>query len=213
MSLSLKQVPLLFLPPVVVQLWHGLHRSIARVVAQRRIAAHSRLHLACGDHLLVGWANVDMHGPRHVIRWDLTRALPIATASMDFVYSEHFIEHIDRHQAERLLRECRRVLKPGGVLRVSTPSLRVLVDEYDAGRVLGWQDMGWTPATPCQLLNEGMRMWGHQYIFDAPELEGLMRGAGFSQIVARPWRQSPHDALANLECRPYHGELIYDCSA
>jgi predicted SAM-dependent methyltransferase len=213
MSQSYERVPLLLLPPVLVQAWRALHRVVARAVARRRIAAFSRLHLACGDHLLDGWANVDMHGPSRVIRWDLTRPLPVATASMDYVYTEHFIEHIERRQAERLLRECRRVLKPGGVLRLSTPSLRVLVDDYAAGRTRGWEDMGWTPSTPCQLINEGMRMWGHQFVFDAAELEGLLRDTGFAQVAPRPWRGSPHEALANLECRPHHDELIYDCSA
>lgn len=204
---------LLLVPPLLVNLYRSLARALAGPLARRRIGAFSRLHLACGDHLLDGWANVDMHGPARVIRWDLTRRLPVASASMDYVYSEHFIEHIEPRHAERLVRECRRVLKPGGVLRVSTPSLSVLVDEYAAGRVLAWQDMGWTPATPCRLINEGMRMWGHQFVFDATELEALLHSAGFSQVVPRAWRASPHAALSGLECRPYHGELIYDCSA
>jgi len=174
------------------------------------LAAHSRLHLGCGGNVMPGWANVDAEGGPGVIAWDLRKPLPAADATFDYVFSEHFIEHVTRDEALRLLRECVRVLKPGGVLRTSTPDLRKLIEEYQAGRLDEWRDMQWLPGTPCKLLNEGMRLWGHQFVYDEPELRLLLAEAGFAAVERVTWRESGHEALRAIECRPLHAEIIVE---
>ena len=67
-----------------------------------------------------------------IIRWDLRMGIPFDAGSFDVVYHSHFLEHIDQQFAPGLLRECHRVLKPGGVLRVVVPDLELLVSEYQA---------------------------------------------------------------------------------
>jgi predicted SAM-dependent methyltransferase len=201
----------MLLPPVLTRAAAWLSRLATDAIARKRIAGHDKLHLACGRNRMAGWANVDLQGPPAVIRLDLTRALPVVSDRMACVYSEHFIEHIEQAAAARLLRECHRVLKPGGVLRLSTPSLTVLVDHYRAGRTDYWVDMNWKPASPAHLLNEGLSLWGHRFVYDAPALEAMLRDAGFTTIERREWRQSPFPAMAGIECRSFHGELIYDC--
>jgi predicted SAM-dependent methyltransferase len=198
-------------PPVLTAVLGRGRALLNDAVARRRTGQLDRLHLACGTNVMAGWANVDLEGPAAVIKLDLMRPLPLASGSMRYVYNEHFIEHIPRESAEQLLKECHRVLRPGGVFRVSTPDLATLVKEYASGRLGFWGDMHWTPDSPCRMLNEGMRWWGHQFLFDAPELERSLRGAGFSSIKAVAWRQSEHEALRGIECRPFHNELIYDC--
>lgn len=201
----------MLLPPVLSQPLSVLMRLASDELARLRLRNHDKLHLACGRNPLRGWANVDLDGPRGIIKLDLTRRLPIASDSMSLVYSEHFIEHIGHRDVQRLLGECHRVLRPGGVLRVSTPDLRQLISEYESGRLDYWADMNWKPATPAQLLNEGLRHWGHQFLFDAAELESLLASSGFSRVERRRFHESPHVGLAGLESRPFHGELIYDC--
>lgn len=184
--------------------------TIARASAQ--LAKESRLHLGCGGNVLAGWANLDLDGAAPVIRWDLTQRIPAAKDHFDYVYSEHFIEHIRFDEARTLLRDCHRFLKPGGTLRLSTPSLEKLVDEYRSGRLSEWDDMGWRPSSPARLLNEGMRLWGHQFVYDLAELQALLRDCGFARIEQVGWRQSSHDALRNLESRPHHDELIVEAT-
>ena len=199
-------------PPLLTRALAGLSRIVTDAIARLRLAPYKRLHLACGSNIMTGWANVDLVGPPKVIRLDLTRALPIVSASVSFIYSEHFIEHIPRHAVACLVRECHRVLEAGGVLRLSTPDLKELIAQYHAGRLDYWGDMDWKPASPAQLINQGMRLWGHQFVFDQAELEAVVREAGFSKIEPRAWRESPHEALTALECRAFHGELIYECT-
>lgn len=211
MRYRLSQLPGFLLPPIVLRPLTALYRLGQSSIARTRVGSLRKLHLACGRNVMPGWANLDIEGPWSVIKHDLTRRLPVASESMDVVYSEHFIEHIEKRHAEALVRDCCRVLRPGGVLRVSTPDLRRLVDEYLAGRLDYWHDMNWKPASPADLLNEGLGLWGHQFVFDTAELEALLKRAGFSRVERRGWRESPHPEVANLECRPFHGELIYDC--
>jgi len=60
--------------------------------------------------------------------YDLTN-LPIKDIednTYDGIYSEHFIEHIEREQGIALFNECMRILKPGGVLRTVWPSMEIV---------------------------------------------------------------------------------------
>jgi SAM-dependent methyltransferase len=65
-----------------------------------------------------------------VVAHDLTRGVPFPEASFDVVYHSHVLEHFHRDAAERFLRECRRVLRPGGVLRVAVPDLEQMARLY-----------------------------------------------------------------------------------
>ena len=160
--------------------------------------------------MLPGWTNVDVGGGSGVVRHDLTQPFPLPSETVKLVYSEHFIEHIARDQALSLLKECRRVLAPGGVLRLSTPDLRKLLAEYSASRITEWSDVGWLPSTPCRMVNEGMRAWGHQFVYDFDELTLLFSEAGFPHVTRAAWRESRHSGLEGLECRPFHGEIIVE---
>ena len=67
---------------------------------------------------------------QNVVCWDLRRGIPFPDRTFDGVYHCHVLEHIDREDAPGFLRECFRVLKPQGILRVVVPDLEVLAREY-----------------------------------------------------------------------------------
>jgi SAM-dependent methyltransferase len=116
-----------------------------------------RLHLGCGPVTPVGWVNVDYFIGARLARlpllgrmlrrltatdWstgilihDLRRPLPWADRSAAAIYSGHTLEHLTREEGRRFLAECRRVLRPGGVLRIAVPDLRAIVDAYTKGHV------------------------------------------------------------------------------
>jgi predicted SAM-dependent methyltransferase len=170
-----------------------------------------RLHLGCGSNLMPGWLNVDLDTPG-AIDWDLSRPIPLPTGSIRFIYSEHFIEHITREQGLAHLRECHRLLGKGGVLRISTPDLRALAEQYLSGNLDEWIEAHWRPETPARLLNEALRSWGHQFVYDEAELFNALRVVGFALVRRVLWRQSDHPALRNLETRPFHRDLIVEAT-
>ena len=61
--------------------------------------------------------------PHHYLEHDSAEPYPCADATFDWAFSEHLLEHLTPDQAVAWLSEVRRVLKPGGLLRVTTPNL------------------------------------------------------------------------------------------
>jgi predicted SAM-dependent methyltransferase len=89
------------------------------------------LNLGCGHRYHPAWINVDFHstGPG-VISHNLYCPLPFADNIYDYVYHSHVLEHFPRRFAPVFLRECFRVLKPDGVIRVVVPDLEKLARLY-----------------------------------------------------------------------------------
>ena len=168
-----------------------------------------KLHLGSGKIRLNGWLNVDLEAPEADLHLDLRNPLPFESESVEYIFNEHFIEHITREEAISFLKECNRILKPNGVIRLSTPNLKFLVECYLAQNINEWGDL-WRPASPCHMMNEGMRFWGHQFLYDAEELINLMSDSGFMYLKFARWRKSNINELTNLENRPFHKELIVE---
>ena len=89
------------------------------------------LNLACGTRYHPAWVNVDLNsrGPG-VIPCDLRQGLPFTDNSFDVVYHSHLLEHFSKAFAPVFLRDCFRVLKIGGIIRVVTPDLEQIVRVY-----------------------------------------------------------------------------------
>ena len=198
--------------PILKDLWHGIRRTVTRPSVRRRLEGHTRLHLACGNNVLEGWANIDLRNSTKVIGWNLTDPLPVRSGTVRLVFCEHFIEHIAPKEATSLLAECRRSLGVDGVLRLSTPNLRKVISEYSSGRIDEWTDVGWTPDTPCQMVNGAFRLWEHKFVYDVEELKRILVEAGFHKVTEVAWHESTTAALRELECRPFHGEIILEAS-
>jgi len=72
-----------------------------------------------------------IHNLRHgFILWNLIKGIPFSDETFDVVYHSHVLEHIEKETAPRFLRECFRVLKRGGILRVVVPDLEALARRY-----------------------------------------------------------------------------------
>lgn len=89
------------------------------------------VNLGCGTRFHPDWVNIDIaaHSPA-VIAHNLRRGIPLRDTNCDAVYHSNIIEHFRREDALPFLRECWRVLKPGGVLRVATPDLERICELY-----------------------------------------------------------------------------------
>jgi predicted SAM-dependent methyltransferase len=67
-----------------------------------------KIHLGCGTNYIKGWVNVDLDSPLADAHLDLRCPLPYADASVNFIFNEHFIEHVTREEGFAFLKECRR---------------------------------------------------------------------------------------------------------
>ena len=89
------------------------------------------LNLGCGSTFHSSWTNVDVVASgAGVIRHDLLTRLPVENDSFEVVYHSHVLEHLPKDRARPFIRECYRVLKPGGILRVAIPDLEQIAMNY-----------------------------------------------------------------------------------
>ncbi|MDE0863627.1 MAG: methyltransferase domain-containing protein [Rubripirellula sp.] len=89
------------------------------------------LNVGCGRRFHPDWTNIDLVASSPEVReYDLRKGLPFPDGSFDAVYHSHVLEHLDPTSAEEMLRECVRVLKPEGVLRIVVPDLEGIAREY-----------------------------------------------------------------------------------
>jgi SAM-dependent methyltransferase len=105
----------------VVNIDWGIYQRIAQSPVLSRVAPYvigpertARLRLL-GENILVH---------------DLSKGIPADDSSVDAVYHSHMLEHLDRDVAERFMREVKRVLRPGGIQRISVPDLEGYVRAY-----------------------------------------------------------------------------------
>ncbi|MEK7094024.1 MAG: methyltransferase domain-containing protein, partial [Patescibacteria group bacterium] len=80
------------------------------------------LQIGGGSRYIEGFVNLDIFPPADII-WDSRYGLPFPSESFSFVFSEHFLEHIDFPvSVRRILKETYRVLRPGGKIFIAVPN-------------------------------------------------------------------------------------------
>jgi len=154
----------------------------------RSLPPGGRLHVGCGPLHLDGWINIDVRrDPAVDFVLDVRDGLPFR--NLQFVFAEHFIEHLPFWEAQRFLSDCRQALAPSGVLRLSTPNLDwVYRTQYESPDIRS-----------CFLINQSFRSWGHQFLYNAPTLEAVLRDAGFDRVEFVTYGESTRPELRGLE--------------
>jgi predicted SAM-dependent methyltransferase len=193
-----------------------------KLIIQRYLESNSirKLHLGCGPNELSGWLNTDLRSiSPSVIYVDIMESLPFPDESLDYIYSEHLIEHIPFKSGLNHLKECLRGLKHGGTIRISTPDMQFLLDYYKRDamsevqtkylkRVVGNNaqlDMQF--CYPTILMNFFMHEWGHKFIYDEEVLRATLKFAGFCDICRCAVNESKKHELRGVE---RHGTSITD---
>jgi len=119
---------------------------------------------------------------------DVTKELPFEDNSIDFINSSHLIEHLTVEEGIAFLKECRRILRPGGIVRIGTPDVKKLVDAYKAGEMDKFNDI--QPEEYRQVPSQADKFWriltaGHKTCYDLPAIRNSFELAGFREIYER----------------------------
>ena len=89
------------------------------------------LNLGCGTHFHPAWTNIDVsYVSPHVQIHDVRKGLPFSDETFDVVYHSHLLEHLPREAALPFIKECYRVLRRGGIIRVAVPDLERIARLY-----------------------------------------------------------------------------------
>ncbi len=89
------------------------------------------LNLGCGERFHPEWTNLDAAPASPSVQaHDLSKGIPFPDATFDAVYLSHVLEHFEKNKALLLLRECHRVLRREGIVRVVVPDLERIAELY-----------------------------------------------------------------------------------
>lgn len=172
-----------------------------------------KLNVGCGTDYKKGWVNIDNNSDNNIsenkldLNWDLRDPLPFPDNSIDFIYNEHFIEHLTVEEGQSAVRDFLRVLKTGGVLRMATPDLEYAIYKYlkvpiEEDNTIKRFKMDFVK-TNAERLNISFRWWGRQWLYDWEELERRMLEIGLKkrQLKRCKLNKSRYTELQNLETR------------
>lgn len=120
---------------------------------------------------------------------------PVASESVDGIWSSHNLEHVSAHEVPLVLRSFLRVLRPGGEVLITLPDLQQVGKLVAAGKL---EDTAYvSPAGPIAPLDiiyghqasvqRGNDFMGHRTGFTAKTLKQKLVAAGFEDVkVDRP---------------------------
>lgn len=202
-----------------------------------------RVNVGCGTSPTPGWINIDgsptvllarmpvvgaalrrLGGERRRfaelvaqrnIRFAFAGRLPVADRSADAVYTCHMLEHLDSGEVDTFLKEARRVLLPGGVLRVAVPDLKLLVaryaekgdaDDFIASTLLA---AGRPRGVTGRLLAATFGHRGHAWLYDERSLRRRLEAAGFVNVAALPAGHTTIRDPGELDLRERADESLY----
>jgi predicted SAM-dependent methyltransferase len=156
-------------------------------------------------------------GP-YFLSHDLRQPFPLPDASFDWIFSEHFIEHVPLADGITWMRDMYRLLRPGGLLRVTTPDLRRYIEGYlDPERRFFEEHrarlsvFGPIPARRAWMVNQIFYDYEHCWVYDLEELAYVATEVGFSadKVQQCTFRAGRLPEVCRLDQDGRQGESIY----
>lgn len=187
---------------------HMTRLRLTKWAAPRRFSRlrGSFVNLGCGDAGKDGWFNIDSaQAPGVTCVYDCRKRLPLPDAAAKAIFTEHLLEHLDYDEEVPLfLRECYRVLEPGGVLRIVVPDGQKYLEAYATRSWGAMRDFsplaaGRDPSrtTLMELVNEHFRQAGqHRFSYDYETLQRVLTKAGFAVVARSSFGTSLVEGLA-----------------
>ena len=144
------------------------------------------LHIGCGGVILPEpFENLDTRPLEGVAHQSEAYPLPFDDNTFDLVYSSHVLEHFKRAETQLVINEWVRVLKPGGTIRLSVPSIENLIKIYQASEDIEYI-IG--PLMGGQTYPQNF----HYNMFDKKSLTKYFENAGCEAVHPWDYRRTSH---------------------
>ncbi len=163
-----------------------------------------KLHFSSGERVLPGWLNTDLYVGD--IYLNALEPFPLPPASFDAIYSHHVIEHFSLANLERIFGQFLRILKPGGRIRLVTPSLAALIRAYqeEEPALVRHYCEGEPLTTPAVAFNTLVfNGTEHRFIFDEKTLSELLSKIGYSDVRFYAYNQSDDTLFEGIDDHGY----------
>lgn len=159
-----------------------------------------KINVGCGPKdRKEGWINIDIQPFGTVDKvMDVTKEWDFR--NVDFIYAEHFLEHLKLEDAISFLINCFIALKKGGKIRITTPDLQNVQQNfnqlYQKGEII----------ISTFEINRAFHGWGHNFLYTREFLHKLLNEIGFVQIKSCLYGISDDEELSYVE--QHEGNVI-----
>lgn len=170
----------------------GIIRGRAYFINIKKSNTLKLLNIGCGPYPKPEFINLDYSwNPSIDICWDIAKkSYPLESGSLEGIFTEHCLEHIEFHETLKNFYEFHRLLKPGGIVRIVVPDGEIYLDIYqrrkDGATELMPYEQGYI--SPMARINGIFRNHGHKFIYDFDTMKKLLEQAGFTNIKKCTYR-------------------------
>ena len=164
-----------------------------------------KLHLGCGEKYIPGFIHIDFADYEHIdFQQSIGHLQQYKKNEVDLIYCCHAFEYFDRDIAKYALREWRRVLKPGGTLRLAVPDFAAICKVYQKYKDLDGRGIlgplyGKIAVKTNVLLYDSYKathkFMYHKTAYDFESLKKMLKDAGFKNIRKWDWRKTEHSHI------------------
>jgi predicted SAM-dependent methyltransferase len=149
-----------------------------------------KVNLGCGQRNFgKEWIHIDGGSFAHLSKkYKSVELYEFPDDSIDVLYASHLIAYFDKVELSALLKQWRRKLKKGGVLRLATPDFEVMVELYN-GLKVELQDIIGPLYGKMQMGDEWIY---HKTTYDRKNLDQLLFDAGFNRSISYDWKHTDH---------------------
>jgi len=138
------------------------------------------VHIGCGDINDPRFINVEARPLKHVhLLTETPSLIEFKDNFADLIYASHVLEHFSHKIVSEVLGNWYRVLKPGGILRLSVPDFDKLVDVYFA------KDRNVDSIIGMLMGGQSYETNYHYTIFNKENLVSILEKVGFQDV--REW--------------------------
>ncbi|MFA5061447.1 MAG: methyltransferase domain-containing protein [Candidatus Pacearchaeota archaeon] len=137
-----------------------------------------------------------------IIHFDLSYGIPFKKESLQFIFTSHFLEHLAEETARILLKDCFRVLKKGGIMRIIVPDfdeeIKLIVDKIKKYK----KNNSTAELQEYLTVPKHHSEFGfHKRIYNFKELKSILEKSGFRKIVRRKLHQGKLPELKKLDLK------------
>lgn len=172
------------------------------------------LNLGSGPRGIVDnkWINIDGFKDKNVhYLCNFSKKLPFVDNLFNGIFCEHVLEHFDYENGQNLMKECLRILKNDGVIRIIVPNGRIILNDYfnNPQKIVTYKEC--TTGEPMEAVNKWFyQRYEHQCIYDAPYLIDMLKKAGFKDAVEVQFKTQKLSKLdLNIDDEKYAYESLY----
>lgn len=173
-----------------------------------------KIHASCGKNYADGWINTDIGSHKKDLYWNLLEQSSFENDSCDFIFCEHVIEHFPFNEGIEIFKEFKRILKKGGVARISTLDLcNILSTDMTPEYIKGFATKySANIKYRSQIFNRIFYGYGHKCIFDASLLRLCAYRAGFKfkEMTILSGNETQYPDIFNIDRRIKGATTVFD---